>query len=406
MSIVKRPARRRPIASVHRRRPVLAQRRPEVAPADDDRGTSSSSDDDAASPSQYSTPVPLGAPIDARYDQRLARICALGDAIDGRYQRLSKIGGGSFGDVYRAKDSRTGEIVAVKCLRREDDDPDGHQLDRVLAGEVRALEACRGHPHIVRILDHGRHRDVKTGPEAYIVMEFVGLTLEASIRRHGDDARPRRYAEGDVRHLMRQLLTGVRRMHELGLMHRDIKPDNVLVDGRGTLKLCDLGFARTKEEAPPPFSNPVAALLYRAPEVMLGSTTYDEMIDTWALGCIMAQLLAGERLFYARSEEEMLVRIADVLGMDDITGWSGYENCMIPKALQSGRRRRRSRLRQLFAFPGTAGGSGLPELSPAGFQVLRGLLRCNPEKRMTAAQALQHRWFVGGRVAGCCGVDR
>uniref|UniRef100_A0A0E0MLV7 [RNA-polymerase]-subunit kinase n=1 Tax=Oryza punctata TaxID=4537 RepID=A0A0E0MLV7_ORYPU len=380
MAIVKWPARPRPAAA---------------APADDDddTDTSSGSDGDGAASPQ-----------------------SLGDPIDGRYQRLAGIGSGAFGHVYRAVDNRTGEIVAVKCLWKEHDNPEGIVLNWDLADEVNALEACRGHPHIVQMIDHGRRRDgaaAGTRPDAYIVMELVGPSLEHTICQRGKDAGARRYPESEVRHLMRQLLSGVGRMHELGLMHRDLKPSNVLVDGRGGLKVCDLGLAFTKEEAAPPYSNPIGSLPYNAPELLLGSSRYDEMIDMWALGCMMAQLLAGEQLFHGMSDEDMLVRIVDVLGMDDIAGWSGYDDSMIPKTLQSGRRRsrvlqmfpflglpkplksglRHSRLRRMFALPGMAGGAGLPELSEAGFEVLSGLLTCNPEKRMTAAQALQHRWF-------------
>ncbi|XP_006664935.2 putative cyclin-dependent kinase F-2 [Oryza brachyantha] len=182
-------------------------------------------------------------------------------------------------------------------------------------------------------------------------------------------------------------------MNEAGFMHRDIKPDNVLVDEHGNVKICDLGFARTKAGSPPPFSNPVAALLYRAPEVLLESTTYDETVDTWALGCLMALLLAGNPLFYGKTEVEMLRAILDVLGMDDLTRWRGYANCMIKKSKMRFVRRD-SRLREMFPIPGMIGGGGRrPELSPAGFEVLKGLLSCNPERRMTAAEALEQRWF-------------
>ncbi|KAG8077492.1 hypothetical protein GUJ93_ZPchr0007g4870 [Zizania palustris] len=328
----------------------------------------------------------------------------LGPRIDGRYgsyQLLAKVGSGVFGDVYRAKDIRTGEIVAVKCLRRDeeeeeddDDDPDGLQLDKLLEEEVRALEACRGNPHIVQVLDHGRRRRDAGGPEAFIVMEYVGPSLQSTILQRGRSTSARRYCEDDVRLLMRQLLSGAKRMHEIGLMHRDLKPDNVLVDDRGMLKICDLGFARYKndEDGAPPFTNPVAALLYRAPEVLLQSTTYNELIDTWALGCIMAWLLAGKHLFRGSSEQILIAKILDVLGLDDIEGWSKYDGSMIPPPLQQ-YCPRRSRLRDMFPPPGLAGGNDLPKLSPAGFEVLRGLLTCNPERRMMASAALQHRWF-------------
>ncbi|KAL5206487.1 hypothetical protein ABZP36_034696 [Zizania latifolia] len=210
----------------------------------------------------------------------------LGPPIDGRYQLLAKVGSGVFGDVYRAKVKRTGEIVAVKCLRweEEEDDPDGLQLDKLLEEEVRALEACQGHPHIVQVLDHGRRRDAGF-PEAFIVMEYVGPSLQSTILHRGRSTSARRYCEDD---------------------------------------------------------------------------------------CLIEKIL-------------------DVLGLDDIEGWSKYDGSMISPPLQGSPRR--SRLRDLFPPPGVAGGNDLPKLSPAGFEVLSGLLTCNPDRRMTAAAALQHCWF-------------
>uniref|UniRef100_A0A0E0ASP1 [RNA-polymerase]-subunit kinase n=1 Tax=Oryza glumipatula TaxID=40148 RepID=A0A0E0ASP1_9ORYZ len=182
-------------------------------------------------------------------------------------------------------------------------------------------------------------------------------------------------------------------MHVLGLMHRDLKPSNVLVDGRGVLKLCDLGMAFAMEESIPPYSNPVGSLPYNAPELLLRSSIYDETIDMWALGCIMAQLLGGQLLFRGMSREYMLIRIIQVLGVD-VGGTAVVAvGAGLPEPVK--RARRRSRLHRFFSIPGKADGrTGLPELSEAGFEVLSGLLTCNPEKRMTAAQALQHRWFT------------
>nr|XP_020182807.1 putative cyclin-dependent kinase F-2 [Aegilops tauschii subsp. strangulata] len=164
-------------------------------------------------------------------------------ASSGRFQRLEVLGAGTFGVVYRARDRRTGEIVAVKCLRASDGAGDAERYLSDFASEVSALEACSGHPSIVQPRASGQ---LDSG--AFLAMEFVGPTLRHVMKhvRFG-----RRHTELEVRLLMRQLLAGERRMNRLGLMHRDLKPENVLVDSHESLKICDLGLSCSMADGRP-----------------------------------------------------------------------------------------------------------------------------------------------------------
>ncbi|CAO2199087.1 unnamed protein product [Urochloa humidicola] len=309
-----------------------------------------------------------------------------------RYEKLEAIGAGAFGVVYRALDHHTGETVALKCLNAGDDIED-RLLDSIFAGEVRALEACRGVPCVVQLRDACR-RDPTTG-EAFIAMELVpGLSLKDAMRgRRSRSGAPRRHGEVEVRRVARQLLAGAAGIHAAGLMHRDIKPDNVVLLGGGArgleLKICDLGRARTVAAGDgAPFSNPVVARSYRAPELLLGCTEYGAGVDTWAIGCIVAELLSGGLLFCGDTSWEQLGEVLGVLGTDDIREWS---RC--PERMPGGCGTR-SFLREMFpSCRELAMVTGRPALSEEGFEVLSGLLRCNPEKRMTAAGALKCRWF-------------
>ncbi|XP_048567410.1 putative cyclin-dependent kinase F-2 [Triticum urartu] len=302
-------------------------------------------------------------------------------AIGSRFERLGKIGEGGFGVVYRARDRRTGEIVAIKCLRtnKYGNDDRGDRYLSVFAGEVSALEKCSGHPSIVQLRASGQHNG-----EAFIAMEFVGQTLRYVMKhvRFG-----RRHTEMEVCLMMRQLLTGVGRMNRLGLKHRDLKPGNVLVDDRRNLKICDLGLSCNMTDGPP-YSNHIGTRGYRAPELLLGSTNYDERIDSWALVVMMAELLAGHHPFYGKTDMDHLSAILDLLGTADIKEWPGYDGRQLPGgwALHSS-------LRSMFPSPADARRRCRPQLSEAGFEVLSGLLRCNPEKRLMARGALRHRWF-------------
>lgn len=291
------------------------------------------------------------------------------------YERLEKIGEGAAGVVYKARDRRTGATVAIKRLRGGGDDG---QLSEDLVREAGCLEACRGHPCLVEL--RAAHRDAAG---AFLVMDYVGPSLAQVMRERGGAGRP--FPEAEARRLMLQLLDGATAMHDLGVLHRDLKPDNVLVDGHGNIKICDFGlsrFAATGAGAAP-YTSPVVTLWYRAPELLLGSREYDAGVDTWALGCVMAELLAGAPLLPGRSEMDQLNRVFDTVGTDDMTDWPAFAR--LPRAGSPLCRRSRppSRLREMF-----------PALSAAGFDVLSGLLACRPDRRLTAADALRRPWFT------------
>uniref|UniRef100_A0ACD5UIR8 Uncharacterized protein n=1 Tax=Avena sativa TaxID=4498 RepID=A0ACD5UIR8_AVESA len=195
-----------------------------------------------------------------------------------------------------------------------------------------------------------------------LVLEHVGPSLAHVLRRRG---KP--FTEEETRRVMRQLLGGAGRMHERRIVHRDIKPGNILLglgQGRGdvVVKICDLGLAVSMNETPS--RGQAGTLWYMAPEVLLGKPEYDELVDAWSLGCVMAELLAGEPLFRGQNATDQLLGIFRVLG-----GAHGNP-----------------RLRELF-----------PEerLSRDGFEILDGLLTCDPAKRLPATVALQCPWFAG-----------
>uniref|UniRef100_J3N0P0 [RNA-polymerase]-subunit kinase n=1 Tax=Oryza brachyantha TaxID=4533 RepID=J3N0P0_ORYBR len=259
------------------------------------------------------------------------------------YERLDVIGG-AFGVVYEARDRRTGEKVALKWIRR-------HGVDM---REVRCQAACSGHPSIVEILD---------------VVQDAELGY-MHVPRHG--ARRRRQpllisgpsSEDATRGMMRQLLAAAKAVHAAGIIHRDIKPDNVVVGSAGELKLCDFGAATQVKPSGQPYEQSlVGTLTYASPEQLAGNRHYGPAVDMWALGCVMGELLTGAPLFedFDTDVEDLLAEVLDRLS----TSTTGA--C------------------KLF--------DSMPELSPAGREVLAGLLALNPDERLTA-EALEHRWFT------------
>jgi cell division cycle 2-like protein len=295
------------------------------------------------------------------------------------YEETGRIGTGAFGSVHKARHCSTGRTVAIKRLAAAN----GSQV--ALLREASLLEASgRDNPYVVGF--HGLARSPAT-LDLCLVMECVGPSLSDVLhqRRYGGSGMPPPLPEATVRAIMWQLLTGAKKMHDAHVVHRDIKPDNVLVtDDRTTVKICDFGLAMYMAE-PPPYEQ-TGSLWYMAPEMLLGKPDYDALVDTWSLGCVMAELIDGSPLFMASNEADQLDMIFNVLGAPDETTWPWFSSTPFATQLMPElKMKRRNLLREEFP---------MKKLSVQGFQVLSGLLTCNPDKRLTAAAALKHPWFA------------
>jgi len=262
------------------------------------------------------------------------------------FELFEVLGEGAEGVVRRGHDHRTGKKVALKWI--------GHPDRRALAMEAGCLHACRGHPSIIGIQDVAA--DPKTG-DVHLVLELVhgGVSLRDSMWRP--------LSEDVVREMMRQLVSAAKKIHGVGFIHRDMKPENILVCPFGELKVCDFGSAtRQKPAGKAHEASPVGTLQYNSPELLDGNWYYGPAVDMWGLGCVMAELLAGETLFQTETHEEMLDEMSEL--RDRMTSAAGK---LDPECLA--------------------------DLSGDGRDVLTGLLAFCPEKRLTAAEALEHPWF-------------
>ncbi|CAL5019895.1 unnamed protein product [Urochloa decumbens] len=297
-----------------------------------------------------------------------------------------ELGVGLSGLVVRARLRATGEDVAVKSLHA-DPGCGGGGIGRLLR-EACFMVACGGHPSLVALrgvaMDDGGHS---------LVMDYVGPNLLDVLRARG---RRRPFPEADARRVMRQLLAGAVEMHRHGIVHRDIKPENVLVAATGcggVVKICDLGSAKSTAERSPP-ADIAGTMEYMAPEVLARSACgHGVPADAWSLGCVMAELLTGEPPFRGEDQADQLREIFDVLGAPEESVWEAMRprlSAVLASEVKQWRARQRqvrhrSRLREVI--PGEV-------LSDEGFEVLKGLLTCDPEKRMTAAAALRCAWFA------------
>uniref|UniRef100_A0A8R7Q5K3 [RNA-polymerase]-subunit kinase n=1 Tax=Triticum urartu TaxID=4572 RepID=A0A8R7Q5K3_TRIUA len=185
---------------------------------------------------------------------------------------------------------------------------------------------------------------------------------------------------------MWKLFTGAKKMHDRHVVHRDIKPANILLGQDGELvKICDFGLAISLSELPP--YTQAGTAFYLAPEMLLGKKDYDVLVDTWSLGCVMAEMLTGKTLFLGDDDDDDVWSIFRLLGTPDDRTWPEFTS--LPHTAKALRLlppgHKENKLRELFPRE---------KLSDEGFQLLQGLLTCNPDKRLTAAAALKHRWFA------------
>ncbi|CAA7266590.1 unnamed protein product [Cyclocybe aegerita] len=278
------------------------------------------------------------------------------------YERLNQIEEGSYGVVFRARDKQTGDIVALKKLKL-DEEKNGFPITALR--EIYALMSCR-HENVVGI------REVVVGDT---LTQCSLLTV-----------MPAPFLQSEIKTLMLQLLSAVNHCHQNWILHRDLKTSNLLMNNRGTIKVADFGLARR-------FGDPVGVggmtqlivtLWYRAPEILLGATTYSTAIDMWSVGCIFAELLLKEPLFQAHGELELLSMIFKLLGPPTNHSWPSYSSLPLAKTI-SLPSPQPHQFRQKFSY-----------LSSAGLDLLMALLTYDPERRITAEDALDHPYFSSG----------
>jgi cell division cycle 2-like protein len=287
------------------------------------------------------------------------------------------LGEGTFGAVVMARHRRTGHAVAIKHLRAP---AGGHAA---LLREALFLQACAGNPFVVG--SRGLARDPATA-ELCLVMDCGGASLRDALRCQSPRAGcPPPLPEATVRAAMWQLLTGAKKMHDAHIMHRDIKPENILVGDDLVVRFCDFGLAVYMAERPP--YTQAGTLWYMAPEMLLEKPDYDALVDTWSLGCVMAELIDnGKPLFPGIDCEDQLCAIFSLLGVPDDRTWPWFSSTPFAAKLTDLDRQRCPSNLLRREFPET-------KLSKEGLEVLSGLLTCNPDKRLTAAAALKHPWF-------------
>lgn len=230
------------------------------------------------------------------------------------YDKLDKIGQGTYSNVYKARDRDTGKIVALKKVRFDTSEPESVKF---MAREIRILRKL-DHPNIVKLEGLATSRMQYS---LYLVFDYMVTDLSRIIGRPDE-----RLTEPQVKCYMSQLLAGLKHCHERGILHRDIKGSNLLIDKSGMLKIADFGLANFyNPEKKRPLTSRVVTLWYRAPELLLGATDYGPGIDLWSAGCLMAEMFAGRPIMPGRTEVEQLHRIFKLCGTPSEEYWKSLK---------------------------------------------------------------------------------
>jgi len=288
-----------------------------------------------------------------------------------QYRELNPIGTGAYGTVYKAQDLKSNTIVAMKKVRI------ALTEDGVPMSVLREISLLRhlgkyNHPNIVKLLDicHGPRYDREM--VLYLVFEHVDRDLNAYLER----CPPPGLGPARIKDLMYQILCGVDFLHSHRIVHRDLKPQNILVSNDGTAKLADFGLARIYDFNAL-LTSTVVTLWYRSPEVLLG-TTYATPVDIWSCGCIFAELFSRKPLFPGQYEVDQLAKIFGLLGTPSEADWP-EDSSVLRNNFPYSRPRSLSEI--------------LPELDGDAKDLLEKMLRFDPKRRITAAEALAHPYF-------------
>ncbi|KAG8508149.1 Cyclin-dependent kinase 10 [Galemys pyrenaicus] len=225
------------------------------------------------------------------------------------FEKLNRIGEGTYGIVYRARDTQTDEIVALKKVRM-DTEKDGVPISSLR--EITLLLRLR-HPNIVELKDVvvGNHLE-----SIFLVMGYCEQDLASLLEN-----MPTPFSEAQVKCIVLQVLRGLQYLHRNFIIHRDLKVSNLLLTDKGCVKTADFGLARAYGVPVKPMTPKVVTLWYRAPELLLGTTTQTTSIDMWALGCILAELLAHKPLLPGTSEIHQVDLIVQLLGTPSENIW-------------------------------------------------------------------------------------
>ncbi|XP_066366304.1 LOW QUALITY PROTEIN: cyclin-dependent kinase D-1-like [Miscanthus floridulus] len=289
-----------------------------------------------------------------------------GKLLADRYQKGEVLGEGTYGVVFKAIDTKTGNTVAVKRIRIGKDKKEG--VNFTALREIKLLKELKD-PNIIELIDCFPYKE-----NLHLVFEFMETDLEALIKDKNIILSP-----ADTKSYVQMMLKGLAFCHKKWVLHRDMKPNNLLIGADGQLKLADFGLARMFGSPGRNFTHQVFARWYRAPELLFGSKQYGSGVDIWAAGCIFAELLTRRAFLQGSSDIDQLGKIFAALGTPKSSQWP--DMVYLPDYVEY----------QYVAAPPLR--TLFPMASNDALDLLSKMLTYDPKARISAQQALEHRYF-------------
>lgn len=285
------------------------------------------------------------------------------------FQKLEKIGEGTYGIVYKAKERSTGKLVALKKIRPESEN---EGIPATTIREILLLKNLR-HSTIINLMEV-----IHSDDKMYLVFEYVETDLKKLI----DDfsTQNKRFSNEIVKKMAQQLCTAVDFCHSKSIFHRDLKPQNILVDDDFNIKLADFGLGRAASIPLRQYTSQIVTLWYRPPELLLGSEYYDSSVDIWSLACILVEMHTLLPLFMGDSEIDQLVKIYRILGAPSESDWKGVES--LPRYSKDALKYKKK------GFASLIKDQSLEAL-------VKKMLVYDPLQRITAKEALEDEYFNG-----------
>lgn len=292
-----------------------------------------------------------------------------------QFKQLEKLGNGTYATVYKGLNNTTGTFVALKEVKLDSEDGTPSTAIR----EISLLRELK-HENIIVLYDV-----IHTENKLILVFEYMDNDLRKCMDSKTTGNQPKGLELHLVKYFQWQLFEGLSFCHKNKIIHRDLKPQNLLINKKGQLKIADFGLARAFGVPMNTFSSEVVTLWYRAPDVLMGSHTYSTSIDIWSCGCILAEMITGKPLFPGSNNVEELKLIFNTLGTPSQTTWPSVVSLpkydpYLPKKLP---KNLKLILQANCDFP----------VDDTVIDLLRELLQLNPDMRLSAEQALHHRWF-------------
>jgi len=299
------------------------------------------------------------------------------------YERLNRVDEGTYGVVWKARDIATNKIVALKQIKFDDIQKD-ESFPMAALREINVLLALN-HENIVSV------KEMVVGKkfsQVYMVMEYMDMDLQQAMKQSGTSP----FQQSELKSMLYDLLLAIHHIHEKWILHRDVKTSNILVKEKNKgsiISLCDFGLARKYQIPFKALTQQVVTLWYRPPELLFGEKIYGPEVDMWSVGCVFGELLRKEAILRGKGELDQIDLVFQLVGNSD------FECLPYNGTFQW--KKRTSQLKKKFQInASTCWTIRQTFLDSNGFNLLSQLLTLHPKKRITAKEALNHKYFTEG----------